>query len=331
MVLSKEQVFAATRGAVRTELSDDGFHFFKCTERQYELWNNESPVLGYRALTTTGIRLDFVTDSDTVKIVVDKSYNDSISPPSSAKHEYELLVDGLLTGAALSEFENDRATLSAPLPAGSHRVTFVLPSHRIGVIREVTLSDGATFAPYHGERRRILFLGDSITQGWNSVKNVSSYAYRTAALLDADPLIFGIGGSYFLPSSVERMGEKFDAVFVAYGTNDFGRYASMRDFRDTVSRYFDNLCAAYPDTKRIAITPIYRTDDEKDREMGSFAELRRTVAEVAEAHGALVVDGYTLVPHDPYFYEDAHLHPNDLGFSFYAERLYAAVKGQFDA
>jgi hypothetical protein len=38
------------------------------------------------------------------------------------------------------------------------------------------------------------------------------------------------------------------------------------------------------------------------------------------------VDGFTLTPHIEDFFADKDLHPNDLGFAFYAENLLSALK-----
>ena len=42
-------------------------------------------------------------------------------------------------------------------------------------------------------------------------------------------------------------------------------------------------------------------------------------------HDIIVVSGWNLVPHLPEFFEDEYLHPNDQGFSLYAENLYKQI------
>ena len=41
--------------------------------------------------------------------------------------------------------------------------------------------------------------------------------------------------------------------------------------------------------------------------------------------GVIVIDGDKLVPHLAEVFSDKYLHPNDFGFKFYAEALYAAM------
>ena len=55
--------------------------------------------------------------------------------------------------------------------------------------------------------------------------------------------------------------------------------------------------------------------------MGSFEQARHIIRAAAEREGLYVVDGMELVPHVPSVYNDQYLHPNDLGFAFYAEKL----------
>ena len=62
-----------------------------------------------------------------------------------------------------------------------------------------------------------------------------------------------------------------------------------------------------------------------DSWMGAFLAAVLDAADVAEAAkrnpDAVVIPGLPLVPPIPEFYADARVHPNDLGFTFYARNL----------
>ena len=205
------------------------------------------------------------------------------------------------------------------LGKGEKRVTLILPSHSLGVLRSVELDDGATLAP-HAHKRRILFIGDSITQGWNARYDSLSYAWQVTKFFDANSVIQGIGGAFFHESTVDTLDFDADTVVVAYGTNDYGHYKSLDELRTHAEQFFAGISAQYAKQKKVAVSPIFREDMAKDKVMGSFAACRAVVAAAAEKYGFTVADGLTLVPHNMDFMADA-VHPNDLGFGVFAQNL----------
>ena len=304
MKLTLEQIKSITVGALRVYEDEQGIRFQKCTEAQVSAWYARSETLGYRAETTTGIRLDFHTDSKT--LTVDAATNDN----------YEVHINGLVRYRAAREGD---APMVFDLGEGEKRVTLILPSHLVGILRAVELQDGATLLP-HTFKRRILFIGDSITQGYNTRYDSTSYAWLVTKFFDAESVIQGIGGAYFHESTVDRLDFDPDTVIVAYGTNDYGHYKTLEDLERHADLFFAALNEQYGNKPRFAITPIFREDMNKDKAMGSFAACRATVAAMAEKHGYTVIDGMTLVPHNMDFMADA-LHPNAQGFCSFASEL----------
>jgi len=61
------------------------------------------------------------------------------------------------------------------------------------------------------------------------------------------------------------------------------------------------------------------------KNLGTVHDARKVIAEEAEKRGFTVIDGFTLVPHRIEYYEDARLHPNDLGFALYTQNLIKAL------
>ena len=316
MKLTAEQIQAVTVGALRINADDDGIHFHKCTEAQEAAWLALDNVLGQRALTTTGIRLDFHTDAKSLTLTV------------GAAGGYDLLINGLLrTRLTASEAgESFTVALCDPLGdplKGEARVTICLPSHSVGVLREITLEGGEQIRP-HAFDRKLLFLGDSITQGWETSCDSLSFAYRVSAFLNADSVIQGIGGAYYHESTLDAMPYDPDLILVAYGTNDFGHYKTIDEFRAHVSAFLDRLISIYPNKQIVVLSPIWR-DRRDGRKMGSFADCRAVVAAEALNRNLTHIDGLTLVPPLPAFFSDGYLHPNDAGFSLFAQNLVAAL------
>ena len=308
MRLSFNEIQRITLGAHKIEEQEDGIHFYKCTEKQNKAWAAYSEVLGTRALTTTGVRLDFYTNSK--KMVL-----------GSHGGRFDLKLNGVLRAKTDPSAEE---IISLTDVRGRHqermRVTLIFPSHSIGVIEYVELDDGAYVEPT-SHSMRIMFIGDSITQGFNSEYNSTSYAWRVTDHYDADALINGIGGAFFAPDSFDVPAFDPDVLVIAYGTNDYGRNVSFEEKHARVTGYLDLIKAEYSDKKVIVLSPIWRCDAEGVNMPDAFDEFRTFIEDEAKARGFYAISGLSLVPPIRKLYADGHLHPNDLGFAAYAENL----------
>ncbi len=304
MKLTKEQIRSILFGAVEIAEEQGGAVGYKCSAPIREGWYTLSPTLGTRSEAPTGIRLDFETDATQILF--------------SVKGTFECLVDGLLT--AVSDPEKDPSEISLTYgEAKSRRITLIFPSHAQGILCGVELNDEATVRP-HQYDEKFLFLGDSITQGWNSGIDSMSYAWRTSLFFNADFIIHGVGGACFYPSVFETPANfDPDRIFVAFGTNDFVRFNTLEELQANASAYLDKVTKAYADKKIYGITPIWRYDT-WETPMGTFDECIAVIRKEYETRGIPVIDGMTLVPHDKTFFAD-NVHPNALGFSCYSLNL----------
>ena len=300
MKLSLESIKKLTVGAVEIEQAADGIHFYKMQKCQIEAFYALSEILGFRALTTTGIRLDFETDSEYLAFEV----------KGGTKFEY--LIDGVYCGTIPDS--RVRIGLSAPC-----RVTLCFPSHEIGVIDNVELSDGAT-ATRHKFDKKVLFIGDSITQGWNSGIDTLSYAYRTSFALNFDSIIQGVGGAYFHASTFADSGFDPDTVIVAYGTNDVNHFKTKDEMVEKLRLYLEKVKETYKKSEICAISPIWVSGGSEEKRMGNLWECYALIADEIEKCGVEHIRGLDLVPHDRRFFAD-DLHPNAEGFGEYAGKL----------
>lgn len=311
MKLTFETIQQITVGAVHMEQAEDGIHFYKCSEKQIAAWNLQRKDLGERAAGTTGVRLDFHTNSQTLSFGVLQG------------NKFELYVDNLLRDQFLME-DTKSATASLCDALGNkqeeYRVTLIFPSHgNGGVLEWIELDDGAWVTP-HTFDCKMLFIGDSITQGWASKYDSLSYAWRVSRHFNADSVIQGIGGAYFHEDCFDSIPYDPDTVLVAYGTNDFGHFRSYDEFRGHVSAHLRLIAKEYAGKQIFVLSPIWR-DKRDGKRMGTFEGCRAIVAEKAEKLDLIHIDGLKLVPPLPEFFGDGYLHPNDEGFSLYAENL----------
>ncbi len=314
MRLTEETIRSITFGAIRIKKEADGMHFYKCTQKQIDAWYALNLELGERASGTTGVRLDFHTDSPWLILDTAKG------------NKFEVLVND--QQIARLEFNELRAAGTTPkveLGEGEKRVTIVFPSHDDGgVLKGLELADGSTLTP-HQHQRKILFIGDSITQGWNSYFDSNSFAYQVTRQLDADSVINGIGGAYYHESVFDQIDFEPDTVIIAYGTNDYGHYKTKEDLQYQASAFLDQIAQNYPAEKVYCILPIHRLDLEKVRSMGTFEECRTLLKEEITRRNFHVIDGFDLVPNHEFYFADA-VHPNDIGFAEYAKNLLKEIK-----
>lgn len=305
MKLTLEQIKSVTFGTVNIFEDAQGIHFRRFTDRQLKAWDQLSEQFHDRSRGTAGCQLSFYTDSRNLMLDI----------ANGAK--FEVLVNGL--PIACFQLQNPQR-LPIALGAGEKHVIITLPNYTEAIIHYVAVDEGAYIRPY-SHRYQFLFLGDSITQGSISSRDTFCYTNRVSRFFDAEYMNWGIGGSYMIADTLEDVGFDPDAVFIAYGTNDFTHHASAEDLEAACKEYFDRVRELYPDKKIFYISPLWRADQDLLRKTGTLNDCRKLLIDQCEAHGFIHIDGYTLVPHMPFYFKDGYLHPNDLGFSYYAENL----------
>lgn len=175
----------------------------------------------------------------------------------------------------------------------------------------------------------ILFLGDSITQGYISHFPFLTYTALTADRLGCDMINQGIGGEVFRPEMLEEAPVwRPDMIVVAYGTNDW-RHTAREVLAENSNAFIEKLLRVWPGTPIVMLSPIWRADGDTPTEGGfRFREVHEIFELICAAHpGVRLIDGLSLMPHVCEMMQDAYLHPNEIGFMHYGERLSRAIAG----
>ncbi len=313
MYLSIDEIKSITVGAVRTVLEGDGLHFYKCTERQTEAWYSQRKLMGERSVGSTGVRLDFHTDSGFFELGIAKGSRFDVYIDGEYIEHYEFEGGGVIR-----------------MPLGSEklerRVTVYFPNYgEGGAVRYLILDDDATLSR-HAFDRKLLFIGDSITAGYESSLDGLSFAHRVSRYFNAESIVQGIPGGYFHEDCFDGINFEPDAVMVAFGTNDFSHYKSLELLRSHAEKYFELVRKEYDGKKLFVISPLYRVDADRRQNMGSFEECRRAVAESGEKYGFIHVDGYSMIPNEAEYFSEGGVHPNDRGFEIYSKNLIKALE-----
>ena len=329
MQVNTELLKKLLKGAISVQNEDEWLCLYRFTEKQSNYYFEKTPdTLYLKTRTSAGIKLDLVTDAD--KISFDFRVRCTCG---RTFYSFDLYVDGVFCDElyVMNLISKSGGTVSFSLPEGPHRITIYFPNLVRTDVKNVLL-EGESFAKPVSSNMKILCLGDSITQGYDAYHSSLSYTNRLSEALDAEILNQAIGGEIFDKKILdEELPFDPDLITVAYGTNDWAILESKEQFLTGAECFFKKIRAIYPDKKIVYISPIWRGDYQKpfgtqDTAVGGFEESVKDLQLLAKENGLIVVDGIPLTPHHSDFFADQILHPNDLGFGFYAENLLKALK-----
>lgn len=334
MKLNLDQIKEITTGAVRIEETESGIRFYRYTKAQDELYKVRNPEFWLRSHCTTGIKFCFDTDSENLFLNIE-----AIHKTSRTFFYVDVLKDGELIGCIDNVCDADTSgnyiALQCPagefskhfdLGVGEKRICIRLPWAMITTLKELSIDDVA-YVKGVKQKKTLLALGDSITQGYDALHPSDRYVARLADAIGADEYNKAIGGDVFFPD-LAALREDFDPdiVTVAYGTNDWS-HLGEDEFKNNCRGFYKNLADNYPNAKIFAITPIWRADCREPRDFGSFDKVSANIREATEdLKNVTVIEGIDFVPHDSSFFSDKYLHPNSKGFDHYFNNLCAEIK-----
>ena len=302
--LTNSEIVDIAVGSVYHEVDEQGIlHLYRCRREQMDAYKKLSATLGEWSGRSNGVRLDFVTDSFlfSFKVVVGKKYELFVN---GVKEDHIELASGEVFTKALDTSN------------GENRLTLIYPSHETGSICDVALSEGAAYRRYkHTFGKKILFIGDSITQGWDTVSDSNSYAYQVSLRYDADTVIFGVGGAYFHESILPSEDVYHpDVVIVAFGANDWSK--GIDAIKKNMPEFLDKLLVLYKDSQIIGLTPISGRSGSNTQK----SPFREFINKTYEDYGIAYIDGTEMVSAREDNYADRY-HPNDKGYIEMADKL----------
>ncbi len=207
--------------------------------------------------------------------------------------------------------------------------------------------------------KKIVFLGDSITEGHGTSSVEHTFWNELARRTGAECYGYGIGGTriakqigapspnprhdLYFGSRVEEMRPDADVVVVFGGTNDFGHGdAPLGDMEDRDEDTFygafhvllTKLIEKYPEAQIVVMTPLHRVSEADTkrsergiRRVGSLETYVDAIRQVAAFYGVPVLDLFRtsgIQPRVPVLrekYMPDGLHPNDAGHVRIAEKL----------
>ena len=298
-------------GAYSFEETGDGWlQAFQYTKAQMEYFRSAFDFWYDRSMATTAKTLEFTTDAETVSFEYRFTWTGS-------QDSFELAVDGLITEIRYVKDLPEEGKLEWKLPEGKKDVVIYLPADATVELRRCEI--GGAYTPAK-KNEKVLWLGDSITQGYGPLRSAMTYVSVANRLLNYDIINQGIGGYIYDKKSLMKMdGYTPDKIIVALGTNQFG-CETMKD----VEEYYETLTGLYGETPVLCVTPLWRGDVPD-----GFPTLKRFCENVKQIAGKYpnvkIADGFTLVPHLPEYFRD-NLHPNELGCETYGRNLVEEIR-----
>jgi len=317
MKLTFDEIKNIVFGAEQISEKEGYFCFHRFTESERTAYSDSADFMR-KTNATSGIRLDFYTDAKALSFdykMVNASSRNFVS--------FDVFINGIFSDTVTySDAEAEFiGSYTKTLPEGKKRITIFLPNLYSMQIKNFVLEDVAFLKSYK-HKMKIVSYGDSITQGYDACISSNSYINQLSYMLDGFVYNKAIGGDIFRPVLVEKKTFTPDIVTIAYGTNDWSK-CSEEEFVSNMSSFIRNITANYKASKIFVITPIFRKDNEKTVQLGTFDEMVAMISDECKKYENInVIKGQDILPHSDLIYVKDGLHPNDIGMLLYSSNLY---------
>ena len=312
MILTNKELQNFYFGAYSFEERDDGYlQAFQYTKEQMEYFKGAFDFWYDRCMATTAKTIEMKTDAQKISFEYKFLWKGS-------EDSFELMIDGLITKIDYVKDVKEEGKLEWQLPAGMKNVVIYLPADATILIRNFEI-DSKAERPVKNEK--VLWLGDSITQGFGPLRSAQTYVSVANRLLNYDIINQGIGGYVYDKKSLLKMPDYTpDKIIVALGTNQYGS-ETMKD----VEEYYESLMKVYGnEIPVLCISPLWRGDKPEDSAI--FERFCDNIKKIAGSYkNVKVIDGFKLVPHLSEYYLD-NLHPNCLGTETYGRNLVEEIR-----
>ena len=312
MILNDKQFEQIVKGAYKVEKTEDGYYnFFRYTDQQLKYLEFDE-AFHMRAQHSSCISLEFETRARNISFEVKF---ENIATVDSI----DIYVNDFLYQTNLVSHVNKTGKIECRLPKCNKKVAIYLSIDSKTYVKNFEI-DGE-YTPISNDEK-VLWIGDSITQGYGSLVSGTTYVNTANRYLRYDILVQGIGGYYYDYGDILMQidGFKPDKIIVALGTNN----PYDETFVSKVERFYEKLVKLFENTPVLVITPICKYN--YDGAMQDVRNKGNTITEICNKfENITVVDGLTLVPNTPDMFLDK-LHLNTIGNRYYAESLVRFIR-----
>lgn len=311
MQLTSEQLKSIYLGAYIIDETKDGYlKSFQYSNEQMLYFKKLNDFWFERCDASNGKTLEFTTKATQFSFEYNIIWIGS-------EDTIEFAIDGLVMKVCYVEQLAKKGVLSFEMPEGEKNVVVYLPTDATILIRNFEVN--ADVFPVKKEAK-VLWMGDSITQGYGSFRSAHTYVNVASQLLNYEVINQGIGGYIYDKNVLVSMeGYHPDKIIISMGTNQY-ETSNMKE----IEEYYERLYEVFGDIPVLCITPIWRGDA-----LNQISLLERFSAELKNIcsiySNITIIDGFKLVPHSSEYFID-EVHPNALGAEIYGRNLAQAIK-----
>lgn len=294
------------------------------TKKQLDFYKAYNEISIMRSYSPAGIYMKGKTNSKYVKI---KFAIEKAKPTESAY--FDLLVNDVLVESSCGDLLKDGEIQTIIFDLAKYLnnekeidITIYLPHSVMVSFEEISISENTYFYKTSNRDKKLMCVGDSITQGLHAKHPSSTYPVLLSNYFNMELLNGALAGFIFDEGSLdENLKYKPDILTVAYGTNDWNMDYTINEFEEKCYKYLKKLKTIYNDSKIYVITPIWRLNPDANNKAGTLFDFIDTIKNVCNTLQLEVINGFELIPNMCEFYGDERLHPNDEGFLHMALNL----------
>ncbi|MBR4172815.1 MAG: SGNH/GDSL hydrolase family protein [Clostridia bacterium] len=318
--MTNDEIKQYYHGAYRFSETDDGYLYgIQHTEEQLAHLRTKRAedffyLRGYYGNAKT---LEFITDATEISL--------ELRCRNGGRETVELAVDGIIQEVHMAGDINEKGKLTFKLKEGTKNVVIYLTADNVTYIRNLEMN--APAKPVKKDTK-VLWMGDSITQGYGTFRSGETYVSVANRILGYEVLNQGVGGYYYDKGILTEMkGYTPDKIIIAHGTNQFFTETCVQD---TVE-YYERLAELYPNIPVLTITPLWRGTFRDELLTGEnlekFVSFCKKIGEIAGSYPNIkVLDGFKLMHNSIEYYMPDWLHPNALGGEVFGRNLAAEIK-----
>ncbi len=311
MKVTNEQLKELYHGVLWFQETEEGYlQAFQYTEKQIQYFKEVSDFWYERCTASTAKTLEFTTTATKCSFDYKLVW---IGSPDSV----ELMVNGRITKIFYIKDMEKEGTLTFEMPEGEKKVVIYLPADATILLKNFEID--AAYAPVQ-KKERVLWMGDSITQGFGPLRSAHTYVSVANRLLDYEVLNQGIGGYVYDKNVLMQMYDyRPDKIIISMGTNQYGT-----ETMDAIEEYYEKLKEVYGETPVLCIIPIWRGDSPEG--VPTLVKFCQNLKKICEKYSNVtIVEGFELVPHLSEYFLD-NLHPNCLGCEVYGRNLVLEIE-----
>lgn len=295
----------------------------RLSDKQKKAFKEKCERLSIETEYTSGVKIEFYSTTSSVEFDFKTDFC------SQTYANFDVFINDEFEKSVSfenSDYSNYHFEFSTEV-LGDKKISIYLPHSTSVMIKDFKIDEGSTIKNSEIKDKTILCFGDSITQGYRSIHPKNTYPMLLSKKLDMNLINQGVSGYVHDYKIFDEDNDiKVDIVTSAFGTNDWDKIDDIEEIKENIRLYFSKLNSLFFDIPVFIITPIWRGSYLNINKSGTFYDVISIIIKETEKYNNFnLIDGFELVPHNPTFFDENTLHPNEECFKIYADNLYNKI------